>query len=42
MKWSMSGVAILRKMDAMEKGTMGKSTAAFTVKSLKMVAATCS
>ena len=30
------------KMDPMEKGSVGKSTSSFTVKSLKMVAATCS
>jgi hypothetical protein len=30
------------KMDAMEKGTIGKSTSTLTVKSLKMIAATCS
>ena len=30
------------KMDAMEKDTMAKGTPAFTVKSLKMVAASCS
>jgi hypothetical protein len=29
-------------MDAMEKDTMARSTSTFTVKSLKMVAATCS
>jgi hypothetical protein len=32
----------MMKKDAMIKGTMGKATSAFTVKSPKMVAATCS
>ena len=41
-KVSITGSLAHEKMDAMEKGTMGKSTATFTVKSLKMIAATCS
>jgi hypothetical protein len=41
-KVSMAGSLAHAKMDAMEKGTMGKSTSTFTVKSLKMIAATCS
>ena len=41
-KVSLTGSLAHEKMDAMEKGTMGKSTPTFTVKSLKMVAATCS
>jgi hypothetical protein len=41
-KVSITGSLAHEKMDAMEKGTMGKSTSTFTVKSLKMVAATCS
>lgn len=41
-KVSLTGSPAHEKMDAMEKGTMGKSTATFTVKSLKMIAATCS
>jgi pentapeptide MXKDX repeat protein len=41
-KVSITGSLAHEKMDAMEKGTMGKSTPTFTVKSLKMVAATCS
>jgi pentapeptide MXKDX repeat protein len=39
---SLPGWLAHEKMDAMEKGTMGKSTSTFTVKSLKMIAATCS
>ena len=39
---SITGSLAHEKMDAMEKGTMGKSTSTFTVKSLKMIAATCS
>ena len=41
-KVSITGSLAHEKMDSMEKGTMGKSTSTFTVKSLKMVAATCS
>ena len=41
-KVSITGSLAHEKMDAMEKGTMGKSTSMFTVKSLKMIAATCS
>jgi hypothetical protein len=41
-KVSATGSLAHEKMDAMDKGTMGKATSAFTVKSLKMVAATCS
>ncbi len=41
-KVSITGSLAHEKMDAMEKGTMGKSAPTFTVKSLKMVAATCS
>ena len=41
-KVSLTGSLAHEKMDGMEKGTMGKSTPTFTVKSLKMVAATCS
>jgi len=41
-KVSLTGSLGHEKMEAMEKGTMGKSTPTFTVKSLKMVAATCS
>jgi pentapeptide MXKDX repeat protein len=41
-KVSITGSLAHEKMDAMEKGTMGKSTPTFTVKSVKMVAATCS
>jgi len=41
-KVSLTGSLAHEKMDAMEKGTMGKSTSTFTVKSLKMIAATCS
>ena len=39
---SLTGSLAHEKMDAMEKGTMGKSTSTFTVKSVKMIAATCS
>ena len=41
-KVSVTGSLAHEEMDAMDKGTMGKATSAFTVKSLKMVAATCS
>jgi hypothetical protein len=41
-KVSVSGSSTHGKMDAMEKDTMAKGTSAFTVKSLKMVAASCS
>jgi pentapeptide MXKDX repeat protein len=41
-KVSITGSLEHEKMDATEKGAMGKSTSTFTVKSLKMVAATCS
>jgi hypothetical protein len=41
-KVSITGSLAHEKMEAVEKGTMGKSTPPFTVKSLKMVAATCS
>ena len=41
-KVSITGSLAHEKMDAMEKGRMGKSTPTFTVKSVKMVAATCS
>jgi hypothetical protein len=41
-KVSITGSVGHEKMDAMEKGAMGKSTSTFTVKSLKTVAATCS
>jgi pentapeptide MXKDX repeat protein len=41
-KVSLTGSLAHEKMDAMEKGMAGKSTATFTVKSLKMIAATCS
>jgi hypothetical protein len=41
-KVSITGSLAHEKMDSMEKGTMGKSTSTFTVKSLKMIAATCS
>jgi hypothetical protein len=41
-KVSVTGSLAHEKMHAMDKGTMGKATSAFTVKSLKMVAATCS
>ena len=39
---SVTGSLAHEKMDAMGKGTMGKATSAFTVKSLKMIAASCS
>ena len=39
---SVTGWLAPEKMDAMEKGTMGKSSSTFTVKSLKMIASTCS
>jgi len=41
-KVTVTGSLAHDKMDAMQKGTMDKATSAFTVKSLKMVAATCS
>jgi len=41
-KVSVTGSPAHEKMDTMEKGTMGKATPTFTVKSLTMVAATCS
>jgi pentapeptide MXKDX repeat protein len=41
-KVSLTGSLTYDKMEAMEKGTMGKSTSTFTVKSLKMIASTCS
>jgi hypothetical protein len=41
-KVTVTGSLAHDKMDAMEKGTMDKATSTFTVKSLKMVAATCS
>jgi pentapeptide MXKDX repeat protein len=41
-KVSVTGSRAHEKMDAMEKGTMGKGTSTFTVTSLKTVAATCS
>lgn len=41
-KVSITGSLAHEKMDAMEKGTLGKSTFTFTVKSLKTIAATCS
>lgn len=41
-KVSITGSLAHEKMDAMENGAMGKSTSTFTVKSLKMIAATCS
>ena len=41
-KVSIAGSLAHEKMDAMEKGTMGTSTSTFTVRSLKMIAATCS
>jgi len=41
-KVSVTGSSAHEKMDAMEKDTMAKGTPAFTVKSLKMVAASCS
>jgi pentapeptide MXKDX repeat protein len=41
-KVSVTGSPAHEKMDAMGKDTMGKGASAFTVKSLKMVAASCS
>ena len=41
-KVSITGSLAHEKMEAMENGAMGKSTSTFTVKSLKMIAATCS
>ena len=41
-KVSVTGSLANEKMDAMDKSTMGKAPSAFTVKSLKMVAASCS
>ena len=41
-KVSVTGSSAHGKTDAMEKDTMAKGTPAFTVKSLKMVAASCS
>jgi pentapeptide MXKDX repeat protein len=41
-KVSVTGSPAHAKMDAMGKDTMAKSAAAFTVKSLRMVAASCS
>jgi len=41
-KVTVTGSSAHEKMDAMEKDTMAKGTPAFTVKSLKMVAASCS
>jgi pentapeptide MXKDX repeat protein len=41
-KVSVTGSLAHEKMDAMDKGTMSEATFAFTVKSLKMVAASCS
>lgn len=41
-KVSVTGSLADEKMDATGKGTMGKATSTFTVKSLKMVAASCS
>ncbi|HEV3063441.1 MAG TPA: hypothetical protein VGY48_34680 [Vicinamibacterales bacterium] len=40
-KVSVTGSLAHEKMGAMDKGTMGQAASAFTVKSLKMVAATC-
>jgi hypothetical protein len=39
---SVTGSPVHGKMDTMGKGTIGKGASAFTVKSLKMVAASCS
>jgi len=39
---SVTGSPAHGKMDSMGKDTMGKGASAFTVKSLKMVAASCS
>ena len=41
-KVSVTGSLTNEKMDAMGKGTMNKASSTFTVKSLKMVAASCS
>jgi len=41
-KVSLAGSRAHEKMDAMEEDTMGKPSSTFTVKSLKMIAATCS
>jgi hypothetical protein len=41
-KVSITGSLAHDKMDAMEKGTTGQPASTFTVKSLKMIAATCS
>ena len=41
-KVSLTGSLAHEKMEAMEKGTMSKSTPTFTAKSLKMVAVACS
>ena len=41
-KVSVTGSLAYEKMDAMGKGTMSKATSTFTIKSLKMVAASCS
>jgi hypothetical protein len=41
-KVSVTGWLAHEKMDAMDKDAMGKSMSTFTIKSLKMVAATCS
>ena len=41
-KVSVIGSSAHGKNDAMEKDTMGKSASTFTIKSLKMVAASCS
>jgi len=41
-KVSLTGSLANEKMEAMEKGTMSKSTPTFTAKSLKMVAVACS
>ena len=41
-KVSVTGSLAHEKVDAMGKGTMSKATSTFTVKSLKMVAASCS
>jgi hypothetical protein len=41
-KVSVTGSLAHEKMDAMDKDSMSKATSTFTVKSLKMVAASCS
>jgi pentapeptide MXKDX repeat protein len=41
-KVSVTGSLAHEETGAMEKGAMGKASSTFTVKSLKMVAATCS